>query len=300
MVTGLVVIRPPAVSGEVRQQPSHQGRNPRDPSGSAAARSASGSAAHRAGRRRRRGPSPPASTARSVFAGATARTAPPRTVPAGCRRAFVVEGVDHLRAPLGRQLAADSVGDLDGTLILELVQQLGHPWSGIASPDGVRPTRSASAPCTAPRRSRRIPRTATRVTIQSRVGWARSPGRPASVLADQLRQLGVVDPDQVSSTWPSTSTSPGRWANRQRHRSGVQRDGVRLDRGDPQDPGTKIRRRVSVSMTRPSTRGCCRTMLMGSHHRAPGPAIRRRDRAPPGRQLRRMTLLTAAMTERVE
>ena len=51
---------------------------------------------------------------------------------------LVVKGVDHLVAPLGGQFP-DRVGDLDGPLPFELVQQLRHALSGQASAEGVGP-----------------------------------------------------------------------------------------------------------------------------------------------------------------
>ena len=67
---------------------------------------------------------------------------------------------------------------------------------------------------------------------------------------------------RVSSTWPSTSTSPGRWENLRSDTLAVVSVTALGSIAVTRPIGTKILRRVSSSTTSPSTRGCWRTMLM--------------------------------------
>ena len=113
------------------------------------------------------------------------------------------------------------------------------PWSGIARPDGVKPcTCCQSTTCALLRRpSRRCGRTATLVTLQSRVRVCSMPRSTTTTsIPASCGRSGSSTRTRDSITCPNTSTSFGRWANRaQRHAAGCQRRRAGLDGGDAQD-----------------------------------------------------------------
>ena len=154
-------------------------------------------------------------------------------------QSLVVEGLDHLGAAFGREVA-QGVGHLDGALALELVQQLGH---ALARHRQSRRGQALTTFCqstttTVERRpSRRRLRTATRVTSQSRVRVCSIPRSTTTTSTPvQLRLLGVVDPDPgVEHLTQHQHLTGALGEPAQRHVAGVERDGVRFDRGDPQN-----------------------------------------------------------------
>ena len=106
-------------------------------------------------------------------------------------------------------------------------------------------------------------RTATLVTSQSRV---RICSMPRSITTTSTPSSsgssGSSTRTRVSITWPSTSTSPGRWENLRSDTFPVISVTALGSIAVTRPMGTKILRRVSSSTTSPSTRGWWRTMLM--------------------------------------
>ncbi len=139
------------------------------------------------------------------------------------------------------------------------------PWPGNASADGVKPcTFCQSTMRTGPRRPRRRgTRTATRVTIQSRVRVGSIPrsvtttSRPAS-----SGSSGSLTRTGVSRTWPIVSTSPGRCSKCRNDTLAVLSVTASGSIAATRSMGMKTRWRVAKLTTRPRTRGCWRTMLM--------------------------------------
>ena len=177
---------------------------------------------------------------------------------------LVVEGVDHLVATLLGQFA-DRLGDLDCALPLELFEQLRHALVGhrqagrrqtldVLPVDDVHVAASAQPPRRPHRDLGHHP-----VACASRLDAQID---DEHVDPAQLRQVGIVDADPGFDHLASTSTSFGRWANLRSDTLPVVNVTAPGSIAVTRRIGTKILRRVSNSTTRPSTRGCWRTMLM--------------------------------------